>query len=87
MQGDRMIQLLLATLMIGAVREVRQVHAGVGLSCPEWDCRRHQETLWEVEALDQGMVPERVRPIGMIVRCTCRFDRGCQWQLVRYGVG
>ena len=68
-----MIQLLLATLMIGAVREVRQVHAGVGLSCPTWDCRCHQETLWKVEALDQGMVPGRVRPVGMIGRCTCRF--------------
>ena len=87
MQGDRMIQLLLATLMIGAVREVLQVHAGVGLSCPTWDCRCHQETLWEVEALDQGMVPGGVRPVGMTGRCTCRFDRGCQWKLVRYGVG
>ena len=82
-----MIQLLLATLMIGAVQEVLQVHAGVGLSCPEWDCRCHQETLWEVEALDQGMVLGRVLPVGLIGRCTCRFDGGCQWRLVRYGVG
>ena len=86
MQGDRMIQLLLATLMIGAVREVLQVHVGVGLSCPTWDCRCHQETLWEVEALDQGMVLGRVRPVGVFGRCTCRFDGGCQWRLVRYGV-
>ena len=69
-----MIQLLLATLMIGAVQEVLQVHAGVGLSCPKWDCLCHQETLWEVEALGQGMVPGGVRPVGMIGRCTCRFD-------------
>ena len=86
-QGDRMIQLLLATLMIEAVQEVLQVHAGVGLSCPKWDCRCHQETLWEVEALDQEMVPGRVRPVGVIGRCTCRFDGGCQWRLVRSGVG
>ena len=48
-QGNRMIQLLLATVMVGAVQEVLQVHAGVELSCPEWDCQCHQETLWEVE--------------------------------------
>ena len=39
---------LLETWRFGAVQEVRQVHAGVGLSCPEWDCRCHQEPLWEV---------------------------------------
>ena len=85
--GDRMIQLLLATLMIGAVQEVLQVHDGAGIACPEWDCQCRQEALWEAEAPDQGMVPERVRPVGMIGRCTCRFDWGCQWRLVRYGFG
>ena len=86
-QGGRMIQLLLATLMGGAVPEVLAVHAGVELSCPEWDCQCRQEVLREVRAQDQGMVPERVRPVGMIGRCACRFDEGCQWRLVRYGVG
>ena len=86
-QGDRMIQWLLATLLVEAVQEVLQVHAGVVLSCPEWDCQCHQETLWEVAALDQEMVPGRVRPVGMIGRCACRFDGGCQWRLVHSGVG
>ena len=86
-QASRMIQLLVVTLRVGAVQEVLQVHAGVGLSCPEWDCRCHREALWEVEAPDQGMVPGRVRPVGMIGRCACQFDGGCQWRLVRYGVG
>ena len=58
-QGSRIIQFLV-TLRVRAVQEVLQVHAGVGLSCPEWDCRCLQETLWEVEA-------ERVRPVGMMV--------------------
>ena len=78
---------LLETWRVGVVQEVLQAHDGVGLSCPELDCRCRQEALWEVEAPDQGMVPERVRPIGMIGRCACRFDGGCQWRLVRYGVG
>ena len=86
-QGDRMIQLVLATLLVEAVQGVLPVHSEVVLSCPEWDCQCPQETLWEVEALDQGMVPGRVRPVGMVGRCTCRFDGGCQWRLVRSGVG
>ena len=79
---------LLVTLRVGAVQEVLQVHDRARLACPEWDCRcRQEEALWEVEAPVQGMVPERVRPVGMIGRCACRFDWGCQWRLVRYGVG
>ena len=66
-QGNRMIQLLLATLRVGAEQEVLQVHVGVGLSCPEWDCRCYPGSLWKVEILDQGMVPGRVRPVGMMV--------------------
>ena len=81
-----MIQLLVAW-RVGAVQKVLQAHDGVRLSCPEWDCRCHQETRWEVEAPDQGMVPERVRLVGMIGRCACRFDWGSQWRLVRYGFG
>ena len=82
-----MIQLLLVTLRIGAVQEVLRVHAVVGLSWPKWGCQCHQETLWEVEALDQGMELGRVRPVGVFGRRTCRFDGGCQWRSVRYGVG
>ena len=55
--------------------------SGVGCRC------RQEEALWEVEASVQGLVPERVRPVGMIGRCACRFDGGCQWRVVRYGVG
>ena len=78
---------LLETWRVGAVQEVLQAHDGVWLSCPERDCRCRQEALWKVEAPDQGTVPERVRPVGMIGRCACQFDGGCQWRLVRYGVG
>ena len=82
-QEGRMIRWLLATLLVEAVQGVLPVHSEVVLSCPEWDCQCPQETLWEVEALGQEMVSGRVRPIGVIGRCTCRFDGGCQWRLVR----
>ena len=76
-QGSQMIWLLVI-LRVGAVQEVLRVHVGAGLAWPEWDCQCLQEALWEVRAQDQGMVPEWVRSVGMIGRCTCWFGWGCQ---------
>ena len=84
-QGSQMIWLLVM-LRIGIVEEVLRVHVEAGLAWPEWDCQCRQKALWGVRAQDQGMVPERDHPVGMIVRCTCWFDWGCRWRLVRYGV-
>ena len=77
--------LLLAALRVGAMWEVLRVHVGAGLAWPEWDCRCRQKALWEVGAQSQVMVPEWVRPVGMIGRFTCWFDWDCRWRLVRYG--